>query len=520
MGSGIVGSSTFCRIVRCRIVSVLAAWLVINTAAGRTVAASRLAGIFVDHMVVQRDQPLPVWGWAEPGEMVRVAFAGRVVTAVAAGDGSWMAMLPAMPAAREGRDLQVATTTGGATVRDVLVGDVWHASGQSNMAMTVAETVAGLPAAGPLVAAADLPLIRFCRIREGESREPLEDLRTPAEWRVCSPETARGFSAAAFFFAMEVHRKGGVPLGVIDTSRGGTPIEPYIPQEAFTGHPTLERELELGDREDLDAIWRMPGGVRARDANWLPGRLFHSRLSPLRHFPVCGCVWYQGESNCGVQEDPRDYAVKMRALVRGWRAALGHETLPFFYVQLPGSGAGPGWPYLREQQRLASDLPHVGMVVTVDLEGEGIHPPNKVDVGRRLAAWALAEVSQQEVPTSGPMFLRQTVRDGELVLQFADAESGLMVARKQGLAAPEEMPNTPLTGFEVADAEGEWHPATAVIDGSSVRVFSDAVPQPVAARYAYAVTPESCSLYNRDGLPASPFCSQPAMLAYDPQLPE
>ena len=512
--------STFGGIVRCRIVSVLAAWLALSTAADRAVASPRLAGIFAEQMVVQRDQPLPVWGWSEPGEMVRVAFAGREVTAVAAGDGSWMAMLPAMPAASEGRDLQVATMTGGVTVRDVLVGDVWHASGQSNMAMTVAAVLQELPGVEPLVAAADLPQVRFCRIQEGESAEPLENLRTPARWQACSAAAAPGFSAAAFFFAERVWREVGVPIGVIDTSRGGTPIEPFIPREAFHGHPTLARELELGDREDLDAIWRLPGGVRARDANWLPGRLFHARLSPLRHFPVCGCLWYQGESNCGVQEDPRDYAVKMRALVRGWRTALGRETLPFFYVQLPGSGAGPGWPYLREQQRLASDLPHVGMVVTVDLEGEGIHPPNKVDVGRRLAAWALAEVYQKDVPTSGPMFLKQAVCDAELILQFAHAESGLMVARKQGLSAPEAMPNTPLAGFEVADADGEWHPATAAIDGSSVRVFSDAVPQPVAARYAYAVTPEPCSLYNRDGLPASPFCSQPAMLTYDPQLPE
>jgi sialate O-acetylesterase len=152
-----------------KVITGVFASLAVSLVADDALATLRLAGVFTDHMVVQRDQPLPVWGWAEPGEMVRVAFAGRVVTAVAAGDGSWMAMLPAMPAAREGRDLQVATTTGGATVRDVLVGDVWHASGQSNMAMTVAETVAGLPAAGPLVAAADLPLIRFCRIREGES---------------------------------------------------------------------------------------------------------------------------------------------------------------------------------------------------------------------------------------------------------------------------------------------------------------------------------------------------------------
>jgi sialate O-acetylesterase len=484
------------------------------------VFAGRLAGIFADHMVVQRDQPLVIWGWADAGETVRVSFAGQEATAAAADDGSWEVTLGAVAATAAGLPLRVLADDGEIVLEDVLVGDVWHASGQSNMAMTVAESVAGLPAVGPLVAAADLPLIRFCRIREPESPEPLEDLRSQAPWRACTPHAAGSFSAAAVFFAMEVHRHVGVPIGVIDSSRGGTPIEPFIPREAFHGHPTLKRELELGDREDLDAIWRMPGGVRARDANWLPGRLFHSRLAPLKRFPIRGCLWYQGESNCGVQEDPRDYAVKMRALVRGWRAAMGRDALPFFYVQLPGSGAGPGWPYLREQQRLASDLPHVGMVVTVDLEGEGIHPPNKVDVGRRLAAWALAKVYQEEVPCSGPLFTQQTARDSELILQFAHAESGLMVASKKGLAAAKETPGASLLGFEVVDDEGQWHPAAAVIEGSSVVVASAAVPQPVAARYAYAVTPEHCSLYNREGLPASPFCSQPAMLVYDPQLPE
>jgi sialate O-acetylesterase len=494
--------------------------LIIVLAARDASAAPRMAGIFANHMVVQRDQLLPVWGWADAGENVTVSFAGQEATAVAAGDGSWEVTLGALGATSIGQSLRVMSEHGEILLEDVLVGDVWHASGQSNMAMTVAESLAGLPAVGPLVATAHLPTIRFCRIGERQSRVTQKDLRSPAQWTVCSPETAGGFSAAAFFFASTLERETGIPIGVIDSSRGGTPIEPFIPYEAFTGHPTLERERELGDVNDLEAIWRMPGGVRARDGSWLPGRLFHSRLAPLQRFPVCGCLWYQGESNCGVQEDPRDYAIKMRALVRGWRTAFGRETLPFFYVQLPGSGAGPGWPYLREQQRLVSDEPLVGMAVTVDLAGEGIHPPNKVDVGRRLAAWALAEVYQKPVAKSGPLFHRQELRDSSLVLHFRFAESGLMVARKVGLAAPQTTPGEPLLGFEVADEHGAWHPATAVIEGATVVVASESVLKPMAARYAYAIAPAPCTLYSADGLPASPFCSIPELLAYDPSLPE
>ncbi|MCA9086463.1 MAG: hypothetical protein KDA81_20545, partial [Planctomycetaceae bacterium] len=201
------------------------------------------------------------------------------------------------------------------------------------------------------------------------------------------------------------------------------------------------------------------------------------------------------------------------------RQAFGNEKLPVYFVQLPGSGAGEGWPYLREQQRLAADLPHTGMVVTVDLDGAGIHPPNKIDVGERLARWALAKNSGRSVPFSGPMFERQEVQDDKIILHFSHAESGLMVADKDGLAEPRETPQSELAYFEVTDPSGKWQPAKAKIDGKKVVVTSDQVASPIAVRYAYAVNPENCNLYNRDGLPSSPFCSRPELLSYDPKLP-
>jgi sialate O-acetylesterase len=483
-------------------------------------AEVRLAHVFADHMVLQRERPVAVWGWADGGAKIAVRLAGQTAEVTADEDGAWQAVLEPLTASAQGRTLAVACDDEQVLIQDVLVGDVWHASGQSNMAMTVASVLEELPAVGPLVANADLPAVRFCRIDAGESREPLVDLAARAEWGVCTPEAVRRFSAAAFFCAEHLHRTLGVPIAVIDTSRGGTPIEPFIPREAFVEHPTLVQELQLGDRDDLDGIWRLPGGVRARDGNWLPGRLFHSRLAPLTRMPVCGCLWYQGESNAGVQEDPRDYEHKMRALVRGWRQAFGDQTLPFFFVQLPGSGAGSGWPYLRERQRLAADEPGVGMVVTVDLEGEGIHPPNKVDVGRRLAAWALAMTAGQDVPHVGPMIDSHEILGREVVVRFAHAEGGLITATKRGLEPPQETPGVAPALFEVADREGGWHAATARIEGETVVVASNAVAEPVAARYAYAVTPQGCNLYNRSGIPASPFCTHPQLLVYDPKLPE
>ena len=237
-----------------------------------------------------------------------------------------------------------------------------------------------------------------------------------------------------------------------------------------------------------------------------------------RSFAARGTIWYQGESNCGDGEDPRDYQHKMRALITGWRTALGDANLPFYFVQLPGSGARAGWPYLREQQRLSTDLPNTGMVVTIDLLDDDIHPPNKIDVGERLARWALAGAYQKQIPFSGPLFERAEISDGEATVYFRHAENGLMVATKRGLAEAEETPQAKLAHFELADEEGRWQPAVAVIKDRTVKVTSESVPHPVAVRYAYAISPEGCNLYNRDGLPASPFCSDPTLLDYAPEI--
>lgn len=483
-------------------------------------AEVRLANIFADHMVLQRDAPIMVWGWADRGEKVTVDLPGRTAATTADQDGAWSVTLKPLAASAEGIALTVKSGEQSLVVHDVAIGEVWHASGQSNMAMNVGAMAAELEPVQADIAAADLPGIRFCRIQEGPSREPQRDLPRRANWTVCTPTTVAGFSGVAFYFARQLNDELGVPIGIIDSSRGGTPIEPYIPPAAFVGQPTLERERELGDQEDLDAIWKLPGGVRARDANWLPGRLYNSRIAPVARFAVRGALWYQGESNSGVQEDPRDYQHKMRALIQGWRQALGNAALPVYFVQLPGSGAGAGWPYLREQQRLATDLPNTGMAVTIDLDGPGIHPANKVDVGRRLARWALAKDYGRQIAFSGPTFKRQEIQEDEIILHFRHADSGLMAAEKEGLAEPQETPGADLLHFEITDKTGVWRPADAKPKGETVVVSSPDVTAPVAVRYAYAVTPENCNLYNRDKLPAAPFCSRPELLRYDPQLPK
>jgi sialate O-acetylesterase len=482
-------------------------------------AEVRLSGVFADHMILQREQPVQIWGWADEDEdkTVRVRFAGQAVKTSVAADGTWTVTLNPLEATREGKPLRVESGDQSIVINNVLVGEVWHASGQSNMAMTVDAMARDLKNVKADIAAADLSSLRFCRINENESTKPLVDLRKQSTWTVCNPTTVSGFSGVAFYFARQLHRELGVPIGIIDSSRGGTPIEPYIPRAAFDAHPTLRRELELGDQGDLEGIWKLPGGVRARSATWLPGRLFHSRLSPISNYAVRGAIWYQGESNCGDREDPRDYQHKMRALINGWRTAFGNKNLPVYFVQLPGSGASEGWPYLREQQRLATDLPHTGMVVTIDIDGAGIHPANKIDVGYRLARWAMAKDYGKDIAFSGPMFDRQEIQGDKIVVHFKHAESGLMAATKDDLATPSETPGAGLSHFEVANRDGTWYPATGKLDGKTLVVTSSKLRLPIAVRYAYDVSPENCNLYNRAGLPASPFCSRPELLGYDPK---
>ena len=493
--------------MKLQIVLYVVVTLLLTSFASPSAAELKVSAVFSDHMVLQRDMPVPVWGWANAGDKVTVTFAGQKKTATTNEKGAWLVELDPCEAESKSQTLEIATDQAALKIEEVLVGEVWHASGQSNMAWTVGDVAKSLESVKSQIATADYPSIRFLRCDDGESATPLDDIKTKATWRMCTPDTVPTCSAVSYFFARRLHVTLGVPVAVIDSSRGGTPIEPYIPRPAFAEHPTLQREVELADQNDLAGLKKLPGGVFARDANWFPGRLFHSRLAPLARFAVRGAIWYQGESNCGIEEDPRDYQHKMRALVNGWRTAFQRPALPVYFVQLPGSGASANWPALREEQRFAASIPHTGMVVTVDLEDPSIHPPNKVDVGERLARWALTKDYGKQIPFSGPMFSKAEIQGEQIVVHFEHAESGLMIASKQGLEPPVETPLAALNLFEVLNAEGQWKPAIATISGKTVVVRSEKVSRPLAVRYAYQITPKGCNLYNRDSLPASPFQS-------------
>jgi sialate O-acetylesterase len=481
-------------------------------------AAVGLARIFSDHMVLQCDLPVPVWGKADPGATVVVRFDGQSVNTEAGPAGSWRVTLKPMKANGVGREMDIRAGGDRVVIRDVLVGEVWFAGGQSNMAYTAGQMANRLPEGRAMLDAADLPAVRFRKINERDAPAPKQDLEGGG-WDACSPQTAARHSAVCFVFARRLHRELNVAVGVIDCSWGGTPIEPYIPATAFTGHPTLERLAALAKAGDVEAIRALPGGTRVRSPAWLAGAIYNGRIAPVAPYAIRGAIWYQGESNCGAGEDPRDYAHKMRALVAGWRTAWQRPDLPFYFVQLP-QWKSYAWTYLRQEQLRALDVPNTGMVVTIDLDNANdIHPPNKIDVGERLARWPLAKLYGRNAAISGPLFRRMSVRDGAVVVTFDHAEQGLMVGRIEGVGKVTGAADARLNGFELAGTDGVWHSAEAAIDGQTVVVSSPQATRPVAVRYACA--PEASqgrpwNLYNKAGLPTSPFCSDWGLMPYDP----
>lgn len=501
----------------------------------------RFARVFGDHMVLQRDRPLRIWGWGPAGEVVTVVFAGHSAQGRADDAGAWSVTLRPLAASAAGHDL--TATAGGADgapvcIRDVLVGDVWLCGGQSNMAW-------GLDGCDSPedVAAADLPRIRYRPYFEHFAGEQLDDLRERLEWRVMTPATAGACSAVGFYFARAVQPVAEVPIGLLECTVGGTSIECWMPPAAFADYPENrhlgeERAHRIAEwqRALVDAIpaveqWtarareaaaagerippppRLPGHPNEDRAHWcVTQSLYNGMVHPMVGFGLRGVLWYQGENNAG---EDSSYAAKLTALIETWRAAWRRE-LPFHVVQLASygrvtddpAGGDLGFAPCRMAQLQCARLPGVGLAVTIDIgDGEDIHPRNKRDVGERLARWALAREYGQALEPGGPMFVSCTAEGDALRVRFDHVGAGLMVGRKPPRGPAVEDPEAPLRGFALAGADRRWRWAIARIDGDTVLAHSDEVREPMAVRYAFTANPEGCNLYNRDGLPASPFRS-------------
>ena len=499
---------------------VLALAASLAAAAGPVLGDVSLPSVFSDHAVLQRDAPLPVFGRADPGEAVTVTLAGLRAEARADASGRWSATLPALGAGGphelvvEGRNRLV--------VKDVLVGEVWIGSGQSNMWWPVN---ASRDAEAEKKAAA-LPSIRLYTVPVLASDAEVEDAR--GAWVVASPETVGGFSAVAWYFGRDLHRELRVPVGLVHSSVGGTVAEAWTPEEAVAREPALrplwdrwQKAVKEYDPREAEAKYRRAREKWKREAEedrragrrpppepalppdprrnrGYPGSLYRGMIAPLRGCAVRGVVWYQGESNAG---RAYQYRTLFPLLIRSWRGEFGRPEMPFLFVQIAGfgkvapSGGPSAWAELREAQLLTLRcVPGTGMAVAIDVgDPADIHPKDKQTVGRRLALWALATAYGRKVECSGPLYRTMESEGGKLRLEFDHAD---------GLRTSDGMEPG---GFAVSGADGRFVPARARVEGGALLVWAPGIERPAAVRYAWADSPDAANLVNGAGLPASPF---------------
>ena len=489
-------------------------------AGAEVVLGLSLGSPFSDHMVLQRGKPIPVWGEAVAGQQVVVEFGGQKKSAKANGRGIWTVTLDAMKASAEGRELKATVGIDSKALKDVLVGDVWVATGQSNMRWMLKQSTGGKEA----VAASSDPGLRLFNhagtLHPGSGKFPVDFLKklttdnyyATKGWQQSKPESSAGFSGVAYFFGKKLREDLKIPIGVINYSVGGTPIEAHISPAVMNSDPVLKPLLK-----DWWKNKEFPQWCRQRAAlnltHWLadaelkdkapphpfaPHFLWEAGIAKLLPLPVKGVIWYQGESNAtidgsrGAPVDGELNKKKFKALVKSWRDAWDDQTLPVYHVQLPGLNRP--WPVFREMQLQASqEMEHVGMAVSIDVgHPTNVHPPDKKPVGDRLARLALVGVYGEDLFPNGPLYKRSAFKGEMGVIDF---ENNTGMKASDGGA---------IRGFEMAGGDKKFYPAKAVINGKFLWVTSDSVTFPVAIRYAWANDPD-CNLVNAEGLPASPF---------------
>lgn len=502
---------------------LLACWIASSANLGAADEKLEMPVIFGDNMVFQRDQANPVWGWFTPGAKVAVNLDGETHEAAAGEDGRWEVTLKPREAGGP-FTLSVEAGDESKTISNVMFGEVWLCSGQSNMNMPLLNTEAGEEA----VKGAEDPRIRIIKVPRRPNQELQKDFPFPAKWEVCTPETAANLSGLAYYFAKNLSGKLDVPIGIIQVAAGGSAIEAWIERKVMDADPRFEpimsewREVESKDwnAEVEDAKYqaelveweaavkaaegsenappRRPSApVNPLESRGRPGNFFGGMLSPAIGFGIRGILWYQGESNAGREAE---YADLFPVLINSWREAWDNPKLPFFWVQLASFGPmkpvhDGSWAGIREAQSAALSLPHTGQVVTTDLgDADDIHPRRKKEVGDRLAMLALEKVYEAGEPVVAPTYKSHEFVDGKAIVQLEPAGAELE------LRATGEF-----TGFVIAGDDRVFRPAQVrEVEQGVIEVWSEDVPNPVAVRYSWADNPP-ISVFSSSGWPLAPF---------------
>lgn len=489
-------------------------------------AITKVAPYFTDHAVLPSERAVPVWGLADPGQKIQVSFANHHLSTTTGADGKWSVDLPALTAGTRG-ELRIEGDTA-IVLHDVVAGEVWFCSGQSNMELTVEK----YRDAATEIKNAAFPDIRHFKVTLRSSPGPLDAFAIAGPiWQPASPENVGSFTAAGYFFAREIRKRLNVPVGLINATWGGTPIHPWMTPEEIQSWehygqmmenkrkeienwPRRKAENEASIREWQEQVKkaeaeRRPAPVKPwfpgpPDAGqYMPSQLYHAMVLPFTRIPVCGVLWYQGESNAGGGEGGATrYTELQNRLIRGWRKDWRNESMPFLFVQLagfrqPADASGLSWAFFREGQQATLAVHHTAMAVAADIgEADDVHPKNKQELGRRLALLALTDVYQKPgILSRGPEPERIEPGEQSIRITFRHAQGGLKTADGK----------TP-AGFTVAGEDKIFHPADAKIEGDTIIVSSPSVPHPKFVRHAFANFPE-LNLINEAGLPAAPFRS-------------
>ncbi|MDP0495273.1 MAG: sialate O-acetylesterase [Verrucomicrobiota bacterium JB024] len=510
--------------------------IIISTIASLEIvhADVKAPSIFGDHMVLQRDREVPVWGLADPGEEVTVTIDGECATTRADDTGHWSVKLPSLLESEHQVEM-VVRGKNNLVFRDVLIGDVWLCSGQSNMEFGLNQA----DNAAEALSKADYPQIRFFKVGRSASLDPKDECR--GHWVVCKPDSAdlKAFSAVGYFFGKEIHERQMIPVGLIGAYWGGTPAQSWTSLHKLQSVPALKHyaddfiltkdnmaalmdeyeskvipqwEKEVEQWESSDAS-NKPEPRRPTPPNADPNKatmLFNGMISPIIPFAIKGVIWYQGEANADMAEE---YATLFPALINDWRERWHEGDFPFLFVQLASWGkGGPQWPVIRDSQLKALSLPNTGMAVALDAGDKyTIHPKNKMVVGDRLALAARHIAYGQDIVYSGPIFKSMQIDGNRVAVFFDHVGSGLTVGPVQGPTVNTRNipPAQELHGFEIAGPDGKFIPAKAIIDGTTILVSNESISSPTAVRYAWKDWPDPvANLYNQEGLPASPFNSE------------
>ena len=464
--------------------AILFLLLLFGLDASMAMAELKLPSVVADHMVLQQSRLVPIWGWAKPGEEVTVAIASQTAKGMANDKGRWQVAIGPLVAGGP-LELVISDFSGNKkTVKDVLVGEVWVCSGQSNMVMFLNQC----NNAKEEIKNANHPKIRLFEVANNVA-ETLQD-NCMGKWSVCSPNMVGSFTAAGYFFAKDLQKELDVPIGLLHASRGGTPIEAWTSRKALESDPFLKPLLDRWDEAAAK-------DKKAKNSQLRPASLYNAMLAPLAPYGIQGAIWYQGESNV---RRAHQYRTLFPLMIENWRQVWGQGEFPFGFVQIApcryGSINPAACAELWEAQLLTlKNVPNMGMAVTMDIGNvKDFHPKNKQDVGHRLALWALAKAyGKRDLVYSGPIYQSMTIEGNKIRLRFDHVDDGLTT--RDGKAP---------SHFTIAGADQKFHPAEAKIDGDTITVTSKEVDKPTAVRYAWCDDSEP-NLMNKSGLPASPF---------------